>query len=107
MNYTKYTRTIKEVDGVKYLDLKPDYSAYHEMNGGRVSALVDAYVASHDDSNSPAFGFDDILDIYGTSLERCNGLNPEDLIELGIYAGLALAEDYVKAKQKAIFSDII
>lgn len=97
---TKYYNTITKVDGINYMDFTPVYEAYHEMNGGRLSALVEEYKANHDETNSPEFTHADIVDIYGTSLEKNNGgLNPEDLIITAIYAGLALAEKYAENEE--------
>ena len=95
----KYRKTTREVNGVKFMDLTPIYDSYHELNGGVMSALVEAYKANHDETNSPKFTYSDVVDLYGTSLEKnSGGVNPEDLIVTGIYAGLALAENYATAK---------
>ena len=72
------------------LKFKPDTSKYHAPNDSFLSELVKSYIKRHGESGVNRA---DILDIYGLSLERTEGaLEIEDMLKVGILAGLAIAE---------------
>lgn len=88
-----YYQSVIEKDGIKFLDLQEDYSAYHKANDGRASNAVREFMNSHDNANSYVFYDSDIADLYGMALEQGEGsINFAELIKLSIYAGMCAAE---------------
>lgn len=88
-----FTSRVIEKDGLKFLDITPNYDDYHKGNGGRASQAVQRFKDTHDECNSYNFTAADIADLYGMTLEAGNGsIDFTELIVNAIYAGMCAAE---------------
>ena len=65
----------------------------YDHKNGKIADMIEEYIKTHDNTNSPIFGDKEIDDIVGLVLKKTEGvLDPKELVIYSIYAGLAWAE---------------
>ena len=78
-------------------EVADNLNPYFQHKNGETADLIEEYIRTHDDSNSPVFGDTEINDLLGLVVQETGGvLDPKTIAIYGIYCGLAWAENNQK-----------
>lgn len=77
----------------KIIEISDKHNPYFQHKNGRTADMIEEYIRTHDDNNSPVFGDKEVNDLLGLVCQETAGvLDPKTIAIYGIYCGLAWAE---------------
>lgn len=75
------------------IEVSDKRNPYFQHKNGATADMIQEYMRTHDDTNSPCFGDEELKDLLGLVCQETEGkLDPKTIAIYGIYCGLAWAE---------------